>query len=315
MIHQSRAKEDCICVLQLTEAGDIFYHTLKSQTECFSKDDPPAPTQNSVGPEGRSGDVQRLKQPVDTLRKRLHQTLGTPRSSTLDETWYSSGPPSPEGDSGFEGRGQPWDTPRAGLEMVINDPHDDPYPWLATNTGLTDTQETTAVVPPPTAQSLATNINPVRPKAKVSDEALLVWRKWFLKLFKCSWERRNLPHKTTKTKDLLPDDSLQRDPLEDHCRRTLRKDLRETMRNGNVLVHRNTCLKPLALVPVPAPVEPSEWADVLSERMSASWEPGLGGWRSWWEERLGLNREEKVTHLYSYFITCVSGPRCPTLQI
>ncbi|XP_042182367.1 TATA box-binding protein-associated factor, RNA polymerase I, subunit C [Oncorhynchus tshawytscha] len=294
VIHQSRAKEDCICVLQLTEAGDIFYHTLKSQTESFSKDDPPTPTQNSVGPEGRSGDIQRLKQPVETLIKGLHQTLGTPRSSTLDETWYSSGPPSPEGDSGFEGRGQPWDTLRAGLEMVIND---DPYPTLATNTGLTDTQETTAIVPLPTAQSLDTNINPVRPKAKVSDEALLIWRKWFLKLFKCPWERRNLPHKTTKTKDLLPDDSLQRDPLEDHCRRTLREDLRETMRNGNVLVHRNTCLKPLALVPVPAPVEPSEWADVLSERMSASWEPGLGGWRSWWEERLGLNREEKVEAL------------------
>ncbi|XP_038845482.1 TATA box-binding protein-associated factor RNA polymerase I subunit C isoform X2 [Salvelinus namaycush] len=285
VIHQSQAKEDCICVLQLTEAGDIFYHTLKSQTETFSKDDPPAPTQNSVGPEGRSGDVQ--------------STLGTSRSSALGETWYSSGPQSPADDSGFEGRRQPWDTPRAGLEMVINDPHDDLYLTLATNTGLTDTQETAATAPLPTVQSLDTNvnINPVRPKAKVSDEALLVWRKWILKLLKCPRKRRNLPHKTTKTEYLLPDDSLQKDPLEDHCRRTLRKDLRETMRNGHVLVHRNTCLKPLALVPVPAPVEPSEWADVLSERMSASWEPGLGGWRSWWEERLGLNREEKVEAL------------------
>ncbi|XP_029548298.1 TATA box-binding protein-associated factor, RNA polymerase I, subunit C [Salmo trutta] len=299
VIHQSQAKEECICVLQLTEAGDIFYHTLKTQTESFSKNGPPAPTQNSVGPEGRSGDVQRLKQPVETLRKQLHQTLGTSRSSALDDTCYSSGPPSPGEDSGFEGRGQPWDPPRAGLEMVINDPHDDPYLTLATNAGLTDTQESAATVPLPTAQSLDTNvnINPVRPKAKVSDEALLVWRKWFLKLFKFPQKRRSLPHKTTKTKCLLPDDSLQRDPLEDHCLRTLRKDLRETMRNGNVLVHRNTCLKPLALVPVPAPVEPSEWADVLSERMSVSWEPGLGGWRSWWEERLGLNREEKVAAL------------------
>uniref|UniRef100_A0A4W5KY50 Wu:fj64h06 n=1 Tax=Hucho hucho TaxID=62062 RepID=A0A4W5KY50_9TELE len=293
VIHQSQAKEDCICVLQLTEAGDIFYHTLRSQTESFGKEDS---TQDS---EGHSGAVQRQKQPVETLRKQLHQTLGTSRSNALDETWYSSGPPSPADDSGFEGREQPWDTPRAGLEMVINDSHDDPYLMLATNTGLTDTQETAVTVRPPTAQSLGTNvsINSVRPKVKVSDEALLVWRKWFLKLFKCPKKRRNLPHKTTKTKGLLPDDNLQRDPLEDHCHRTLRKDLRETMRIGNVLVHRNTCLKPLALVPVPAPVEPSEWADVLSERMSASWEPGLGGWRSWWEERLGLNREEKVEAL------------------
>ncbi|KAK6322873.1 hypothetical protein J4Q44_G00076650 [Coregonus suidteri] len=299
VIHQSQGKEECICVLQLTGAGDIFYHTLRSQTESFSKEDPPAPTQNSVGPEGRSGAVQRLKEPVETLGKQLHQTLETSRGRALDETWYSSGPPSPADDSGFEGRGQPWDM--AGLEVVINDPHDDPYLSLETNTGLTDTQETAATVPPPTAQSLDTtvNTNPVRPrpKAKVSDEALLVWRKWFLKLFKSPKKRRNLPHRTIKTKGLLRDDNLQRDPLEDDRLRSLRKDLRETMRNGNVLVHRNTYLKPLALVPVPAPVEPSEWADALSERMSVSWEPGLGGWRHWWEERLGLNREEKVEAL------------------
>ncbi|MGH0183869.1 UNVERIFIED_CONTAM: hypothetical protein FKN15_013265 [Acipenser sinensis] len=42
------------------------------------------------------------------------------------------------------------------------------------------------------------------------------------------------------------------------------------------------------------PVDPSFWTDELSERLTASWE---GGWSSWWEDKLGLNRDQKIEAL------------------
>ncbi|MGH0189618.1 UNVERIFIED_CONTAM: hypothetical protein FKN15_036632 [Acipenser sinensis] len=45
---------------------------------------------------------------------------------------------------------------------------------------------------------------------------------------------------------------------------------------------------------IPDPVDPSFWTDELSERLTASWE---GGWSSWWEDKLGLNRDQKIEAL------------------
>ncbi|KAJ8007403.1 hypothetical protein DPEC_G00117140 [Dallia pectoralis] len=267
-IHHSEGKDECICVLQLTETGDIFYHTLKPQTESDSDQD-----------SGVTG-------------KPFHETLQSSENRDPGEARCSSEPPSPADSSGFEGR--PQDS--QGLEIVVNDPDYDPGPPFATNLGLGSTQETIAPVPQSTAQSM--KATPDTPRSKVSAEALLVWKKWLIKLFskRAQRGRRRLAHLTVKTDGVLGETS-QGEPLEEDRLQNLRKDLRETMRWGNVLVHGSTLLKPLALVPVPAPVETSEWADALSERMTVSWEMGLSGWRSWWLERLGLNREEKVEAL------------------
>ncbi|XP_010891903.2 TATA box-binding protein-associated factor RNA polymerase I subunit C isoform X1 [Esox lucius] len=284
-IHHSQGKDECICVLQLTEAGDIFYHTLMSQTES----DSPATKQNSVG-------GQDVGFTLPSLSPRTGKQSS--RSGDLDEACCSSETSSPDDNRGVEGRS--WDIPDSGgLEVVVNDPDYDPDPSFASDVGPSDTQETIGPAPPFTTESVTANAGPVSPRSKVSAEALLAWKKWLLKLFRKRprRDRCHLPHLTVKTQVLLPRETPQGDPLEKDRLRSLRKDLRETMRRGDVLVHGSTYLKPLALVPIPAPVKTSEWADALSERMTVSWEPGLGGWRSWWLERLGLNREEKVEAL------------------
>ncbi|KAL0963250.1 hypothetical protein UPYG_G00351690 [Umbra pygmaea] len=213
------------------------------------------------------------------------------RSGDAGKEWYSSGAPSPAGSSDVEG--QPWDISQ-GLEVVVNDSDEDPDQSLATSVALKDTQETPATVftyPLEKAKS-------VTPRAEVSSQALLAWEKWLLQIFSKSSEKRShLPHPTVKTKGLLPRVTDRSNPLEEDCRQSLRKSLTDAMNREEVLVHRNTYLKSLALVPVTAPVEPSEWNDALSQRMTASWEPGLEGWSSWWVERLGLNREDKMAAL------------------
>ncbi|KAG2466575.1 TAF1C polymerase, partial [Polypterus senegalus] len=73
----------------------------------------------------------------------------------------------------------------------------------------------------------------------------------------------------------------------------IRQKMRVAMEEKKTL---STCLElpSLEVVDIPGHIDPSSWKDDLSKRLTASWD---GKWNSWWENKLGLNRKQKIEAL------------------
>ncbi|XP_028660765.1 TATA box-binding protein-associated factor, RNA polymerase I, subunit C [Erpetoichthys calabaricus] len=73
----------------------------------------------------------------------------------------------------------------------------------------------------------------------------------------------------------------------------IRQNMRVAMEEKKTL---STCLElpSLDVVDIPGHIDPSNWKDDLSKRLTASWD---GKWSSWWENKLGLNRKQKIEAL------------------
>ncbi|XP_041126698.1 TATA box-binding protein-associated factor RNA polymerase I subunit C [Polyodon spathula] len=125
-----------------------------------------------------------------------------------------------------------------------------------------------------------------------SRTALARWKMWLKTFFKKQ-------HKLPKQKKSLRIYNARRIPnYKPTSENTIYCDVREKMKvavkERKVLSSRTTQLHPLEIVTVPDPVDPSLWTDELSERLTASWK---GRWSSWWEDKLGLNRDQKIEAL------------------
>uniref|UniRef100_UPI003AB07F6B uncharacterized protein taf1c n=1 Tax=Centroberyx gerrardi TaxID=166262 RepID=UPI003AB07F6B len=333
--------EECICVVQLTEAGDIFYQILEpQQAESDStgpagrEEEPPqtGSSQASRPKEITTSERRTAERPSQPASPRLHLISDTSseedvigptqgatlrdfvaetqeserRSPTKSRTVVYSSDSSSE-DSGLEGKRR--SLKRLGLQVVVND-----EPELD-RTGLLDTRETNltdnteeAAAHQPVEENISgagrsSRIDPSerRGPAKPSDGALVTWKRWLQKLMQKSRDNkprpRHLQHRTVQTKQILGlSDGGGRDPGDEERLRGLRRDLRECMAKGSLPVHGATRLRPLETVPVPNPVDAEAWSDELSRRLTVSWQSDER-WKSWWEERLGLNRDEKVEAL------------------
>lgn len=139
---------------------------------------------------------------------------------------------------------------------------------------------------------------PPRPEVPemASRKLKLTWKKWLESLFEEAAGRKDhLQHRKIKTSSIMQCKvKKKRDRLEEDKFQKLRKDQEEILKTRKLLVHGVTYLPPLKVTPVPDGVDPSDWPDDLSQRMSASWRDGLS---NWWDEKLGLNRDAKIEAL------------------
>ncbi|KAF1377221.1 hypothetical protein PFLUV_G00198390 [Perca fluviatilis] len=142
---------------------------------------------------------------------------------------------------------------------------------------------------------------------KLSDGALSTWKHWLQKLMHKSRDKKPRPrclqHLTVKTGGLLHLSEDERDEAQRYSTKakpvqSLRRDLRACMSKRSLLVHSavSASLGAPDVVMVPDPVDTEIWRDQISQRLTLSWQ-GEEAWRAWWEDQLGLNREEKVEAL------------------
>lgn len=302
--------EECICVLQLTEAGDVFYQVL--EPEQWDSDAPrPSATENEPPPQHTAGNLLTLTQ------ARAAEQLAPDSQLDVEDTWSDDGVIGPtqgldvprfvaetpereqlavysdSDDSDSEGRVRK--LKYSGLQVIVND-----EPELDHMSELGEgEQEGPVVRGEDAADADATEPSSVeKTEVKLSDGALSTWKCWLQKLMHKSSPHR-LKHLTISTKGFLHlSDSDTRDPTEEGRVQSLRQDLRACMTKRSLLVHSSTpsCLGTPDVVSLPNPVDTEAWSDQLSQRLTQSWQ-GQSAWQAWWEEELGLNREEKVKAL------------------
>ncbi|TNN53577.1 TATA box-binding protein-associated factor, RNA polymerase I, subunit C [Liparis tanakae] len=285
--------EECICILQLTEAGDIFYQTLEPEQQDASKspaaEDEPALKEATTSVRETA---RRLRlpqsQPVSSDASSDEDVIGptqdkavpvfvteTPeREQQALDTHSDSSPegPEPQGKSCFR--------KQYGLQVVVNE---EPDQVSGSNTeGLKD------------GEGVGEQPVPV----KLSVGALTTWKRWLQKSRGKTPRPRWPQHFQVKTADLLLSENEASDPTEEERVQCLRRDLRACMSKRSLLVHGSVSasLQAPGAVAVPDTVDTEAWRDEVSHRLTLAWQ-GEGAWRAWWEERLGLNREEKVKAL------------------
>uniref|UniRef100_A0A8C1E5J0 Wu:fj64h06 n=1 Tax=Cyprinus carpio carpio TaxID=630221 RepID=A0A8C1E5J0_CYPCA len=253
-------KKDYLSVFQLTETGDIFYQMLKLHTDQTASSNDVPEQSVSVQPTVETGESENMQSYTDNDNQSV------------------------QSDSETEGR----QAALRHLEVIDN----------VDNDGLNTLDTNENIRKEPSSQSSIGN-NPTgstRPPNPSKDPDLqAAWNKWFKPIFKkAEAKKRHHKFRRIRTDDLkcMMGKKLNK-PKEDKWMR-LRKDLQEVMRKKEMLLHGVTYLPHLNVTPVPDPVDPDDWPDDVSQRLAASWE---GQWTYWWEEKLGLNRDEKIAAL------------------
>lgn len=262
--------EECLCILQLTEAGDIFYQALEPE-ECDAPPPPAAQDQSSKYLHTYSELVV-----PDTFNS--EHVVG-PSQVSDTQGWVAETPQRAKGT---------WssDSDSEGSHSQAKGSH---CPWYVKEVG---TDEGVAGAGPSGPSTL-------QPVGKVSSSTLLIWKRWLHKLMKrpCkkTLHRHWLMHTTVDRGGFLC--RTQDVALEEHMQ-SLGCHLRQCMSRGSVLVHSSASgmLQPLDLVPMPSLVEEDTWTDPLSQRLTVSWQ-GKAAWKDWWDDHLGRNKEAKAESL------------------
>ncbi|XP_069580109.1 TATA box-binding protein-associated factor, RNA polymerase I, subunit C [Brachyistius frenatus] len=305
--------EECMCVLQLTEAGDIFYQILEPQQPLADTSRPPAADdQLELRRAARSQTRHSLKEATMSRRKAAEQlpaasqtvasntssdedvvgpTQGLTQHGVVPETPERQEPDSDSEDSQSRRRSQnlkrPW------LQVVVNDdPELDQVNGLEAGRNVAEDggdeeeeeeEEETLL--------------------QLSNSVLDTWKRWLQKLMQKSYKKKPRPHcsqhVTMDTTNLLRlSDDNERDPSEKERVRRLREELRSRMFSRSLLLHGavSAFIGAPDVVPVPTEVNAEHWTDPVSQRLTVSWQ-GEGAWRAWWEDKLGMNKEAKVQAL------------------
>ncbi|XP_034096045.1 TATA box-binding protein-associated factor RNA polymerase I subunit C isoform X2 [Gymnodraco acuticeps] len=294
--------EECICILQLTEAGDIFYQILEHEQ---SHTPPPAMEKNTIS------EINPAQQPPQSLRlisevSSDEDIIGpTQTQSFVAETQEEE---RPELDM-YAFSNESW-SPRKSrriknlqLQVIVND-YDNDETVSGLDTGLNEetVSEEKADIPEEPSRVEETTSG----SQKLSDGVLVTWKQWLQKLMQKSHKNKprpqlRQPFKIT-TKELIylsSDDEARGEDSEEKERvENVRRDLRACMTNRSLLVHSavSASLGDQEVVEVPDAVNTDDWGDPTSERFTVSWQ-GEGAWQAWWVENLGLNREKKVEAL------------------
>lgn len=267
-MHKTGRAEECICVLQLTEAGDIFYQILQLEA--------------SVGEEVLPQTCESHPPPAGLL---VH---GPPQmqqgTSNMDSHYPSK----------LEMKSKALKPRMSGPHLVQNDETVCDADDGNVCTVLTATTEA--------PRSMKGNISD-KSVAKLSSSSLFTWKRWLQKLMRRSHRTkfgpRTLQHMLVNTKGLLHHSAEKlMDPSEEQCAERLWQDLTKCMSERSLLVRStvSASLSPPEVVPLPNAVETDTWTDDLSKRLTVSWQ-GDEAWHSWWKEKLGLDREQKVEAL------------------
>ncbi|XP_023268425.1 TATA box-binding protein-associated factor RNA polymerase I subunit C isoform X1 [Seriola lalandi dorsalis] len=313
--------EDCICTLQLTEAGDIFYQILELEQPDSDTSRPSAAEDEPLPQHATKNLLQPTLTEATTSGRKTAGQLAPDSPLDTEDGWSDEGVIGPtqgpavprfvaetpereqpagimytdSDDSESERKGRK--LKQLGLQVVVND---DPEPdhTNGLNAGVKDGK-----VGGDKADDTKEPSGVAETQVKLSEAALITWKHWIQKLMQRNREKKPLPrcsqHFTIKTEGFLqmPDDET-RDSTEEERVQSLRQDLRACMSKRSLMVHStvSTSLTAPDVVPVPNPVDTDVWRDQLSHRLTLSWQ-GEEVWRAWWEDQLGLNREEKLKAL------------------
>ncbi|XP_034457395.1 TATA box-binding protein-associated factor RNA polymerase I subunit C isoform X1 [Hippoglossus hippoglossus] len=316
---QKKGGEECICVVQLTEAGDLFYQILEPDRPDADTSRPPAaetlprekeaPTPERKPAEHLSQDSQLVVADTSSDEEVIGPTQAVPRfvAETPEREQLSDSEDSQMGEKGRLLK-------QLGLTVIVNDdpePDEDPEPRPVGELDRGETDAAGAGKEPSGAEEplcSPSSSSPVVPPEKTTDvklskDVLVTWKRWLQKLMKKSCGKRPRPHLlhfTNSTDRLLhlPVDGEARDPSEEERVQSLRRDLRTCMSKRSLLLHETVSASLAApdSVPLPNVVDTEAWKDELSQRLTLSWQ-GEDVWRAWWEDKLGLNKEEKVKAL------------------
>ncbi|XP_032395893.1 TATA box-binding protein-associated factor RNA polymerase I subunit C isoform X2 [Etheostoma spectabile] len=314
--------EECICILQLTEAGDIFYQILEPEQPdtcrppAADEDLLPQPTLKEATTSGREPDKQLLphSQMVISDTSSDEGVIGPTQGPTVqrfvaetpekEQRVLNSYFSSEDSDSG--GKGQY--LKQLGLQVLVNnDPELDQVCGL--EVGVKDGTVGKNTADNTVEPSSLGHIGPsdCHVPVKLSDSALVTWKHWLQKLMRKSRDKKPRPrclqHFTVKTGGLLHPSEDERGEAQRYSTKAkpvqnLRRDLRACMSKRSLLVHSavSASLEAPDVVMVPDQVDIEVWRDQISQRLTLSWQ-GEEAWRAWWEDQLGLNREKKVEAL------------------
>lgn len=308
--------EECICILQLTEAGDVFYQVLEPFPH---PEDEPLPQQEAKTPpqlrnattSGRRTAEQATladSQPVISDTSSDEDAIGPTQGLTVQRFVAETQEWKPELNTHSDASSDDSESERRRklkrllLQVVVNDdPELDEASGL--DAGVKDGRASKDKADD--AEETVSSLSHVDPEqqtpVKLSDGALVTWKHWLQKLMHKSRDKkarpRCLPHLTITTEGLLhhPPDEM-RDLTEEERVQSLRRGLRVCMSNRSLLLHGTVSASPGPPDTIPNAVDTGVWTDQLSQRLTVSWQ-GEEVWRAWWEEQLGLNREEKVQAL------------------
>ncbi|XP_074546387.1 TATA box-binding protein-associated factor RNA polymerase I subunit C [Halichoeres trimaculatus] len=300
--------EESLCVLQLTEAGDIFYQIIESEKPDMSA--PPAAEEESP------------KQSLKEAKQPDSQLVVSETSSDEDVFAPSQAPtvqrfvPEPAvrvqrgagiytDTSSEDSQSEAWERrklKRLNLPVI---PNDDPEPDTMNGLDKGDNDGPLGEITDDEPGNVEETVGSRSPghvaqtEVQLSDSARGIWKLWLKKLIKKSCKKAPQPdhfkHIEVQTDNVFPRANY---PDTDSGFQKLRHDLRACMSKHSLLVHASVSdfITAPDVEPIPNPVVTDEWEDQLSQRLTLSWQ-GEGTLRAWWENSLGLNREQKMAAL------------------
>ncbi|XP_076615061.1 TATA box-binding protein-associated factor, RNA polymerase I, subunit C isoform X2 [Chaetodon auriga] len=329
--------EESLCILQLTEAGDIFYQILEPEQADAS---PPPAAEDEQLPQHTA---KKLPQPTlreattsgrkTTERLQPHSQLVISDTSsdegiiepTQQPTEQRHVAETPERDQQAQNMysdssSEDSDTVRESqklkqllLRVIVNDPELDQVSGL--DAGVKDgevvknnadsTEDCGGVRETISGSSSLSRVAPCRwqTPAKLSDSTVVTWKLWLQKLMQRSREKKPRPHHlqhfTIKTDGLLHvTDDVARNMTEEEHVQSLRRNLRACMSKRSLMVH--SAVSASLRPPDVVPLPNLVDTDAWTDELSHRLTlswQGEEAWRAWWEDHLQLNREEKVEAL------------------
>ncbi|MFT7815386.1 TATA box-binding protein-associated factor RNA polymerase I subunit C [Arapaima gigas] len=255
-------EHECLCALQLTERGDLFYHFL-------------TPAENE--PQSSNNLLVNVQPTAEWSDSLLCQSQKHMMDMTVNGEQRT---PQLEVESNVVGNEDPASTSDVEICGISETSASQ---TLVTHCGQVGTS------------LLKDSANQKKPSKKI----LMKWKSWLNTLHSKQNQKKGRKYKalhwTLATKGLVSLDNSQRDDFESAQMINLRNDMKEIMKTKQVLVHGITSLPPQEVLPTPDPVDIECWGNDLSQRLSMSWD---GRWKNWWEEKLGLNLDKKIEELW-----------------